>query len=56
MEEERSIYFSDLDNVVKIFNPVSIADLFLKLIGDDQQTKINNPDTYDPNYIYNNNN
>ena len=34
---------------------MSIADLFLKLNGDDQENRINNPDTYDPNYIYNKN-
>ena len=48
-------YFSDLDDVVKVFGPVSIADLFLKLNGEDQEKRINNPDTFDPNYIYNNN-
>ena len=55
IEKERSKYFSDLDNVVEVFGPVSIADLFLKLNGDDQDKTINNPDTYDPNYIYYNN-
>ena len=47
IEKKRYKYFSHLDDVVEVVGIVSIADLFLKLNGDDQENKINNPDTYD---------
>ena len=46
IEEEKSTYFNDLDEVVEVFGPVIIADFFVKL---------NCNNKAEPNYIYNDN-